>query len=130
MWLAIVSVLSALGVGWANSKDMLVEHSMADQNKVSPQQDLGKLFSELGIEQSGHVRLNPCFDIGELTEKYCSPHSIKRLLSENAFIETEEQLLRKMLMDDSACEQVSIYIDRICHQENFKKIFKHFALRK
>jgi len=122
LWVIFWFVLSVFGVMWVKSQP---ERSIAYQKNVAPRGDLGKLYSELGIEQGKHVRLNPCFDIEELTRKYCSPHAMQMLL-----VETEDQVLSDLLSYDDPCEQVALHIGRICHQENFKKIFKHFPLKK
>ncbi len=139
VWVIFFSLISTFGVNWVRSqpensmtykKPDLRVVSSANAKNAAPQGDLGALYSELGIEQGKHVRLNPCFDIEELTRKYCTPHSIRLILSDQALVETEEKLLRDMLRHDNACELVALYIGRVCHQENFKKIFKHFALKK
>ena len=140
MWLIFFSVLSGyVVVSWVQSQpensityqkpDLRVVAS-ANAKNAAPQGDLGALYSELGIDQGKHVRLNPCFDIEELTRKYCTPHAIQLLLSEQTLVETEDQLLRDLLLQDFPCEQVALYIGRVCHQGNFKKIFKHFSLEK
>jgi len=138
LFLLMLCVGSVVFIKCVYSGDMLVEHSLAYQKNLAPQKSLSKLFSALGVtplsqmvpESGGDIIMNPCFDLEEYTRKYCTPHSMQLLLSEHIFIEMEDQLLRKMLLHDDGCEQIAQYIGRVCYQENFKKIFKHFALEK
>ncbi len=128
IWIFVLTVMSVLGVKWVYSQVPLVEHSVAYQKNIVPQGDLSHLFSELGINYP--IRANPCMDLEGYAEKYCTPHSMTALLSEHAFVPVEDQLLRKFLKGPQPCAQAAAYIGRVCELNNFKKIFKHFALKK
>lgn len=152
LYLIALSLLSFLLVKWVYFENILVQHSMAYQKNVTPKGDLTQLFSELGLSNGGLARLRPCEDLERHATRYCTDHSVQLLLSdEHAFMEIEDHELRKMLMlskhlagememeDENlrkmlthvdSCTLVTQYIGRICMQENFKKIFKHFALEK
>ena len=131
-WLFVVvfCLCSALLVKWVYSEDMIVEHSLVYQKNGAPMNDLSELFSQLGVTPPVHGRANPCFDLGNYTKKYCTVHSLKVLLNEQPFVSVEDQLLKKFLKSKAPCEQVGEYIGRVCEMNNFKKIFKHFALEK
>lgn len=130
IWVFVLTVLSITGIKWANSQEALVEHSMAYQKNKTPQGDLAQLFSELGISNGAMTRLNPCLELEENARRYCTPNSMVVLLSEHDFVPVEDQLLRKFLNGPQPCDQAAAYIGRVCAMENFKKIFKHYALKK
>ncbi len=129
IWVFVLTVMSITGIKWVYSQEALVEHSIAYQKNKAPQRDLNQLFTELGI--SYPIRANPCFDIEEFTRKYCTVHAMKLVVDKlDTESNTEVQLYLEMSLMDDGCEQAALYIGRVCKQENFIKIFKHFALKK
>ena len=129
-WLLIsFFVLSSLFFASRAFPDNLFsKHSAAYEKNKAPQGDLEELFRQLGAVYP--MRGNPCFDLEEYTRKWCTPHALSLLLSERIFVPVEDQLIRKFLQDrHSSCDHTALYIGRVCALENFKKIFKHFAIK-
>lgn len=72
-----------------------------------------------------HLKLIPCVEIEQIAFRDCSLNAINLLLRENSLNEIDNQMLKI-----GSCEQVVLYIGRLCKQKNFKNIFKYFALPK
>lgn len=129
IWLFVFIVSSIGFTKSAYSLEPIIEHSIVYQKNTTLQGNLNDLFDELGINFIGNDRLNPCHEIEELTRKYCTPNSLRVLLDEDAFVPSEEKLLRKFLSGNRACDDTAEHIGRVCYLENFKKIFKHYSLK-
>ena len=123
-WIFVIlwAILSVLFINLVNAEEMLVEPSISLERNVASPGGLSALFSELGIKYP--TRANPCFDLEEYTEKYCTVRSIRDLIEGSGFTDTE--FLKRGLNLKDPCEQIALYIGRVCYQENFKKIYKHF----
>jgi len=124
--LAFCIFLSVWFIKWANSEGMLVEHSMAYEKNQTPQGNLSELFGSMGLSHS----LNPRIDAEENAARYCTQHGLNLLLSEQSLHSEEEKLIRQFMLSTDMCGNASAYIGRVCKQENFKKIYKHFTLKK
>lgn len=126
----LVATVVSVGSLWAKPSMMVQTSTAPGQKSQRIFRNTGALFLHLGVGPSQNGILNPCMEIEDYSNKWCSKHAIKLILDKENFVDMEKQLLKGMLQHDNACEQVSLYLGRVCEQENFLKIFNHFALRK
>jgi len=125
IYISLFAIFSAQLVIHAYAQEMIIEPSLSPAKNNPSTGNLGRLFEETGI--SHPARMNPCFDLSGHASKYCTPNSIHLLTEDPEVSEMSKDFLEKVLEKKNACELVSDYIGRLCHQENFKKIFKHFS---
>ena len=134
--LFILSLSSIVFVKWVYSlsndgvfsekMEGLTESSFFKGAKQIPTQSIEGLFRRMGIERK--IKINPCFDIEEYTQKYCTPANLQMLVSAKIFSSFEEELFQRYLnRQENPCEQTAVYIGKLCELQNLKKILKHFS---
>ena len=130
----VFSITFFLLTKWADSGEPLIQDSLAEDpqvvTKVEPLAgSLSELFHDLGVQPAANGISNPCFDLENYSEKYCTVHGVNLVLASHYLVKMDELLLNEMLRHQDPCHQISTYIGRICEQQNFLKIFKHFAIK-
>lgn len=94
-----------------------------DAEEIKPGK-VGDLLKELGFS---HSTTTPCLDLEKYTLKYCTTHSIKRLINDPDVSPVDQDFLRKIANDEDRCPLAADYIQRICEMKSFETIFKHFS---
>jgi len=104
----------------------LVESSISELKEDNPKDSIGRLYKDMGFHYP--TAINPCLDLENDTRRYCSPNALRFLLDkpDRVFGPLEDKIYRSFLNDPAPCESVALYIGRVCKQENFWKILKHF----
>lgn len=121
----LLTAFSVQFVRFATALEPLIEPSLSDgKNNRSPA-SLSRLFEDIGV--SHPARMNPCFDLEEHTLKYCTPHSIHKLSEDPEIPEKYRAYLKGVVERENSCDLISAYIGRLCYQENFNRLFKHFS---
>jgi hypothetical protein len=125
-WIFIIlfCVFSLWFVYSVNAQEMLIAPSIA---KESSTKSPSELFWQMGV---AHDRENPCDKIKKYTKKYCSINGIKVLLARNPVNELESNIYLRIINSADPCEGIARHIWKVCAQENFKKIIKHFLFIK
>jgi len=106
----------------SHAQESLIETSVADNKKFSIAGNMDDLFSDLGVKNP--LRLNPCLDLGNDARRWCTPHALKQVLTESTFY--KNTFVIKVLKTADPCETIAINIEKVCQQENFKKIIRYF----